>query len=156
MSRLLLLGCSPLPGEPGLVAAGPGLRAWQFLRPLREAGHDVTFLALRPTEDASARPTEAAPDPAPTAVSAEDARSAAPPSSEPRSVRLDDGFAYRAFDPDAFADADAMARAVGSPPPDAILGVGSILPAPRSTDSCASRRRRRRSTPSAPCRPTAY
>jgi len=105
MSQLLLLGCCPLPGEKGCVAAGPGLRAWQFLKPLRAAGHDVRFMALRNESDY---------------------RHEVPPV-----VRrhLDDGFAYDALNVEFFSDAKLLIARQDAWKPDAVLGVGSILPA---------------------------
>jgi glycosyltransferase involved in cell wall biosynthesis len=47
MTNLLLLGCCPLPFESGQAATGPGIRTWQFMKPLLDAGHRITALCLR-------------------------------------------------------------------------------------------------------------
>src|SRR5436190_10643998 len=49
MTRVLLFGFGPLPGE-NLRLSGPCLRAWHFLSVLRDAGHEVTVLANRTHE----------------------------------------------------------------------------------------------------------
>src|SRR5258708_4894182 len=49
MTRVLLFGFGPLPGE-NLRLSGPCLRTWHFLSALREAGHQVTVLANRTHE----------------------------------------------------------------------------------------------------------
>ncbi|MCX7045786.1 MAG: hypothetical protein NTX50_09935 [Candidatus Sumerlaeota bacterium] len=105
MSRLLLLGCSPLPCERERVARGPGLRAWQFLKPLRRAGHDVRFMALRNESDY---------------------RLEVPPI-----VRhhLEDGFSYEALKVDFFCDPKLLIAQQDDWRPDAVLGVGSVMPA---------------------------
>ena len=46
MTRLLLLGCSPLPTDRSRRHAAPGLRAWQLCRPLLDAGHEVTLVTF--------------------------------------------------------------------------------------------------------------
>lgn len=94
-----------MPGEVGRVAGGPGLRAWQFLKPLREAGHDVRLMTLR-NED--------------------DYRHDVPPV-----VRhhLDDGFTYEALSVDFFSDPKLLIARHDDWRPDAVMGVGSVLPA---------------------------
>ncbi len=47
MSRILLCGLSPLPGENTLKSYGPGIRTWQFAWSLARAGHEVHLLAMR-------------------------------------------------------------------------------------------------------------
>lgn len=47
MSRLLILGVSPLPFESTIRSFGPGTRTWQIVEPLVDAGHLVTLVALR-------------------------------------------------------------------------------------------------------------
>ena len=47
MSRILLCGLSPLPGENTLKSYGPGIRTWQFAWSLARAGHEVRLLAMR-------------------------------------------------------------------------------------------------------------
>ena len=45
--KLLLLGLGPLPWEKALRNDAPGRRTWQFLKPLRDDGHDVHLVAAR-------------------------------------------------------------------------------------------------------------
>ena len=47
MTRVLVVGHSPLPWEDLTKSYGPGTRTWQFAQPLLEDGHDVTVLASR-------------------------------------------------------------------------------------------------------------
>ncbi|MBE7561115.1 glycosyltransferase family 4 protein [bacterium] len=47
MSRIALLGVGPLPIEHPDRTHGTSLRAWQFARPLAEAGHEVHLLTMR-------------------------------------------------------------------------------------------------------------
>jgi len=47
MSRVLLLGLSPLPFENELRLYGPGIRTWQLTKPLLQDGHDVCLVAAR-------------------------------------------------------------------------------------------------------------
>lgn len=46
MTRILIFGYGPLPGE-GLRLTGPGLRTWHFVSVLREAGHEVCLIGDR-------------------------------------------------------------------------------------------------------------
>ncbi|MCX6384859.1 MAG: glycosyltransferase [Actinobacteria bacterium] len=41
MSKILILGMSPLPFENGKKAYGTGIRTWQFVLPLLEKGHEI-------------------------------------------------------------------------------------------------------------------
>lgn len=41
MSRILILGMSPLPFENGKKVYGTGIRTWQFILPLLESGHEI-------------------------------------------------------------------------------------------------------------------
>lgn len=65
MSRLLLFGLSPLPFENEQRMYGPGIRTWQFARPLLDDGHEVHLVTMR-IAGAYAAGREAAP-PAPVA-----------------------------------------------------------------------------------------
>lgn len=47
MSRILLCGLCPLPGENTLKSYGPGIRTWQFAWSLARAGHEVRVLAMK-------------------------------------------------------------------------------------------------------------
>ena len=47
MSRILLGGLCPLPGENTLKSYGPGIRTWQFAWSLARAGHEVRVLAMK-------------------------------------------------------------------------------------------------------------
>jgi glycosyltransferase involved in cell wall biosynthesis len=47
MTRVLILGQSPLPFEEQGVAYGPGRRTWQIVSPLIDDGHEVCLLASR-------------------------------------------------------------------------------------------------------------
>ena len=47
MSRILLLGMSPLPTENETHTLGPGKRTWQFVRGLLEKGHRVCLVCSR-------------------------------------------------------------------------------------------------------------
>lgn len=47
MSRLLILGVSPLPFESTLRSFGPGTRTWQLTEPLLDDGHEVTLVGMR-------------------------------------------------------------------------------------------------------------
>jgi len=44
--RVLFFGSCPLPVEEGFPAQGPGLRTWQLLKPVCEAGHVVLAILL--------------------------------------------------------------------------------------------------------------
>ncbi len=45
MSRIMLLGMSPLPFENDKKVYGTGIRTWQFARPLLEKGHDICLVS---------------------------------------------------------------------------------------------------------------
>jgi len=47
MSRLLILGVSPLPFETTDRSFGPGTRTWQITEPLLDDGHEVHLVAMR-------------------------------------------------------------------------------------------------------------
>ncbi len=47
MSRILLCGLCPLPGENTLKSYGPGIRTWQFAWSLARAGHEVRLIAMK-------------------------------------------------------------------------------------------------------------
>jgi glycosyltransferase involved in cell wall biosynthesis len=47
MSRLLILGISPLPFETTNQSFGPGTRTWQITKPLLDDGHEVHLVAMR-------------------------------------------------------------------------------------------------------------
>src|SRR5262245_38105693 len=47
MSRIFIAGLCPLPFENTERTYAPGLRTWQFARPLHEAGHEVLVVASR-------------------------------------------------------------------------------------------------------------
>ncbi|TAK37073.1 MAG: glycosyltransferase [Chloroflexota bacterium] len=47
MTRVLLLGLAPLPFENLQKMYGPGIRTWQFAKPLVEDGHEVCLIASR-------------------------------------------------------------------------------------------------------------
>jgi len=46
MTRLLIIGVSPLPVDRSRRHAAPGLRAWQFARALSRQGHDLCLVTL--------------------------------------------------------------------------------------------------------------
>lgn len=45
--KLLLLGLGPLPWEKALRNYAPGRRTWQFLKPLRDDGHEIHLVTAR-------------------------------------------------------------------------------------------------------------
>ncbi len=47
MSKILLLGLAPLPFENTTKTFGPGIRAWQFAKPLISQGHELLLIASR-------------------------------------------------------------------------------------------------------------
>nr|MBU1327986.1 glycosyltransferase [Candidatus Omnitrophota bacterium] len=47
MSRVLVFGSSPLPFENEKRISGPGIRTWQFVKPLVEDNHNVCLIAMR-------------------------------------------------------------------------------------------------------------
>ena len=47
MSRLLILGVSPLPHESTERSFGPGPRTWQLTEPLLEDGHEILLVGMR-------------------------------------------------------------------------------------------------------------
>ncbi|MCD4654710.1 hypothetical protein K8T06_12360, partial [bacterium] len=47
MTRVLVFGLCPLPYENTRKNFGPGIRAWQFIKPLLDENHDVTLVACR-------------------------------------------------------------------------------------------------------------
>ncbi|MBN2054067.1 glycosyltransferase [bacterium] len=47
MSRLMVFGACPLPMENTPKTFGPGIRAWQFIKPLLADGHEVFFAGFR-------------------------------------------------------------------------------------------------------------
>ena len=47
MSRILLFGLSPLPFENERRMYGPGIRTWQFAKPLVDDGHDVRLITMQ-------------------------------------------------------------------------------------------------------------
>ena len=47
MSRLLILGVSPLPFESTLRSFGPGTRTWQLTEPLLTDGHEIVLVGMR-------------------------------------------------------------------------------------------------------------
>jgi glycosyltransferase involved in cell wall biosynthesis len=47
MSRVLVVGFCPLPYENERRLYGPGIRTWQFARPLLDAGHEVCLVTSR-------------------------------------------------------------------------------------------------------------
>ena len=47
MSRLLILGVSPLPFESTERSFGPGTRTWQLTEPLLEDGHEIRLVGMR-------------------------------------------------------------------------------------------------------------
>lgn len=104
MARILLLGCSPLPCEPGQAATGPGIRTWQFVKPLLDAGHHVTALCLRAQGSYDGLETPV--------VRSE----------------LVAGLAFYNMAVEQFANSGTMRRLARESRPDAILGVASILP----------------------------
>ncbi len=104
MARLLLIGCCPLPCESGQAATGPGIRTWQFLKPLLDAGHRVTALCLR-------------------GQGAYDGLETPVVRSEPLP-----GLVFYNMAVEQFADLRTMRKLARDLHPDAILGVASILP----------------------------
>ncbi len=47
MSKVLVLGMSPLPIENEIVLNGPGIRTWQFVKPLIDDGQQVCLICLQ-------------------------------------------------------------------------------------------------------------
>ena len=47
MSRLLILGVSPLPFESTQRSFGPGTRTWQLTEPLLDDGHEILLIGMR-------------------------------------------------------------------------------------------------------------
>jgi glycosyltransferase involved in cell wall biosynthesis len=47
VARILVCGLCPLPFENTRKTYGPGIRTWQFARPLARRGHQVRILAMR-------------------------------------------------------------------------------------------------------------
>ncbi|MCX5705899.1 MAG: SPASM domain-containing protein [Candidatus Omnitrophica bacterium] len=50
MSKVMVLGISPLPFENEISLSGPGIRTWQFVKPVLEDGHEVCLICLQPSE----------------------------------------------------------------------------------------------------------
>lgn len=47
MSKLMVFGLCPLPMENTVKSFGPGIRAWQFIKPLLGDGHEVVLVSFR-------------------------------------------------------------------------------------------------------------
>lgn len=47
MSRIMILGMSPLPFENEKKLYGPGIRTWQFAKPLLGDGHEICLVCAR-------------------------------------------------------------------------------------------------------------
>ena len=47
MSKILALGVSPLPIENEIMLSGPGIRTWQFVKPLLYDGHQVCLVCMQ-------------------------------------------------------------------------------------------------------------
>ena len=47
MSRIMILGTCPLPFENEKKLYGPGIRTWQFAKPLIDDGHTVCLVCAR-------------------------------------------------------------------------------------------------------------
>jgi len=58
--RFLVFGLSPLPQDTDSPCLGPGRRAWQLVKPLLLAGHDIRLITCRPGRavTTAAAPTE--------------------------------------------------------------------------------------------------
>lgn len=47
MSKVLVLGASPLPIDNEILLNGPGIRTWQFVKPLLNDGHQICLVCLQ-------------------------------------------------------------------------------------------------------------
>ncbi len=47
MSKVLVLGASPLPIENEIILSGPGIRTWQFVKPLLDDKHQICLVCLQ-------------------------------------------------------------------------------------------------------------
>lgn len=47
MSKVLVLGASPLPIENEIMLSGPGIRTWQFVKPLLNDGHQICLVCFQ-------------------------------------------------------------------------------------------------------------
>ncbi|MFH0793407.1 MAG: hypothetical protein V2A74_05180 [bacterium] len=104
MARILLFGTVPLPHEPGESSFGPGLRTYQFLKPLREAGYEIGLVGLRAAGTFSNITQDRVDGPLPGG-----------------------GMRYN-LSYEAFHRTDVVRRIAEDFKPDAVFGVGSVLP----------------------------
>ena len=104
MARILLFGTVPLPHEPGESSFGPGLRTYQFLKPLREAGYEIGLVGLRAAGTFSSITQDRVDGPLPGG-----------------------GTRYN-LSYEAFHRAEVVRRIAEDFKPVAVFGVGSVLP----------------------------
>lgn len=102
--KVLFLGSCPLPIEEGIPIQGPGLRTWQLVKPVCDAGHTVMALLLR-TEGLY-------PDSLKDTVS-----------STPYQNLMMFNMSYNAF-----TDREQIGKTAEDFKPDAIVGAASVLP----------------------------
>jgi len=96
MSRLLVLGVSPLPFESSNRSFGPGTRTWQLVKPLVDDGHEVLLVGMRiPMTYPADAPAEI--------------------------VVQDEGLMYRSVRPELFLDASYVDRLADEFRPDAMI-----------------------------------
>ncbi|MEM9556432.1 MAG: glycosyltransferase [Acidobacteriota bacterium] len=100
MTRVFILGASPLPTEPGERQYAANLRTWHFTKPLLDAGHEVCLVGCRVPA--------AYPDDAPPRLESRD-----------RSLR------YWSLEPALFHDRSAIQELFDEFEADAVLGVNT-------------------------------
>ncbi len=98
--KLLLLGLGPLPWEKALRNYAPGRRTWQFLKPLRDDGHDVHLVAARMPRAYEQEPADGA-------------------------LHCSEGFKYYSVAPEIFRDGSYVRRLAESLRPDCIVSVNA-------------------------------
>ena len=103
--KLLLLGSGPLPWEKALRNYAPGRRTWQFLKPLRDDGHEVHLIAARTPRAYEHEPADGA-------------------------LHCSEGFKYYSVAPEVFRDGSYVRRLAESLRPDCIVSVNA-WPSPR-------------------------
>lgn len=101
MKRIVIFGAAPLPLSGDAVASGPSIRTWQFVRPIVDAGHRAVVYALRPGCDEGGVLSE---------------------TEGPGGLRVFEVATNFLQNP------EVTVERVASFKPDAILGVGTILP----------------------------
>src|SRR5690348_6650765 len=98
--KLLVLGLGPLPWEDALRSYAPGRRTWQFIKPLRDDGHDVHLVAARMPRSYAQAPADGP-------------------------IHCTEGFEYYSLAPEIFCDGSYVRRLYQSLRPDCIVSVNA-------------------------------